>query len=126
MIAKSRKIIFCMPLMILLSCAAIGIYSAQDYFDYGLSYFNRGEYEAAIPHFEKATELDPNFSDAYLFLGRSYLNLGRWSKAVPPLRTALRLSPDKMKFEVTNLFIDALMGGGLQGLETLQNGEIPR
>jgi tetratricopeptide (TPR) repeat protein len=113
-------------LLLLISCAAIGIYSAQDHFDYGLSYFNRGEYGAAIPYFEKATELDPNFADAYLYLGRSYLNLGQWSKAVPPLRAALRLAPEKMKHEITSLLMDAVMGGGLQGLENLDNKEKPR
>ena len=123
MIFSLRRVLFCF--LLLSSCAAFGIYSAQDQFDYGLGYFNRGEYEAAIPHFEKATELDPNFADAYLFLGRSYLNLGRWSQAVPSLRTALRLSPERMKHEISNLLMDALIGGGLPGQETLPPKEKP-
>jgi tetratricopeptide (TPR) repeat protein len=123
--ALLRRMLISIPLLLLISCAAIGIYSAQDHFDYGLSYFNRGEYGAAIPYFEKATELDPNFADAYLYLGRSYLNLGQWSKAVPPLRAALRLAPEKMKHEITDLLTDAVMGVGLQKLETLDNKEEP-
>ncbi|HMK59949.1 MAG TPA: tetratricopeptide repeat protein [Dissulfurispiraceae bacterium] len=99
------------------SCALFGIYSAQDEFDRGMSYFNRGQYEAAIPYFEKATDLDPNFTDAYLLLGRSYLNLGKWALAVPPLRAALQLSPEKTKREISNLLVDALMGGGLSDLD---------
>lgn len=99
------------------SCALFGIYSAQDEFDRGMVFFNRGQYEAAIPHFEKATELEPDFADAYLLLGRSYLNMGRWAQAVPPLRAALRLSPDKLKREISSLLVDALMGGGLTDLD---------
>lgn len=125
MVAALRRILFFVPVLCLISCAALGIYSAQDHFDEGLSFFNRGQYEAAIPHFEKATEMDPNFADAYLFLGRSYLNLGRWSQAVPPLRTALRLSPDKMKQEISNLLMDAMLGGGIPGLNMPGGKESP-
>ena len=94
------------------SCAGIGILSgARSEFDRGLSLFNRGQYEEAIPHFQEATEIDPDYADAYLYLGRSYINLGRWSQAIPPLRTAYRLSPDETREEVGSILIDALLGG---------------
>ena len=37
--ALLRRMLIFIPLLLLISCAAIGIYSAQDHFDYGLSYF---------------------------------------------------------------------------------------
>ncbi|MBI2487836.1 MAG: tetratricopeptide repeat protein [Deltaproteobacteria bacterium] len=99
---------------IFISCAGLGILSgAQSEFDKGLALFNAGKYEAALPRFRRATELDPDFGRAYLYLGRSYLNLDRWSEAVPPLRTAFRLSPDETKKEVINLLVDALFGAAI-------------
>ncbi len=96
------------------SCAGLGFLSAaQSEFDKGLTFFNNGKYEDAIPHFRRATEIDPDFGKAYLYLGRSYLNLDRWTEALPPLRTAYRLSPNETKKEAVNLLIDALFGAAI-------------
>jgi tetratricopeptide (TPR) repeat protein len=89
------------------------ISSAQSEFDKGLAFFNAGEYEDAIVCFKRATELDPNFGRAHLYLGRSYLNLDRWSEAVAPLRAAYRLSPGETKREIANLLLDALFGAAI-------------
>jgi tetratricopeptide (TPR) repeat protein len=98
-------------IFLLNSCASLGIFSgAKREFDQGMAFFNRGNYEEAIPHFEKATEIDPDFADAYLYLGRSYLNLGKWVQAIAPLRAALRLSPDKSQIEIVSILADALFG----------------
>lgn len=93
----------------LASCAALRDRTARAEFDEGLSLFNRGRYAEAAGHFEKATELAPEFGDAYLYLGRSYLNLGRWSEAVPPLRTAYRLSPDETRAQIADIILDVLL-----------------
>jgi len=61
----------------LTACATVGTRSnAQVAFEHGLSLFQRGQYAEAIPLFQEATQLDPDFGQAYLYLGRSYLNLG--------------------------------------------------
>ncbi|MFO0751964.1 MAG: tetratricopeptide repeat protein [Thermodesulfovibrionales bacterium] len=105
-----KTALLCLLISLLASCAALGISGAKSEFQEGLALFNRGQYEAAIPRFQKATELDPDFGQAYLYLGRSYLSLRRWSQAVTPLRTALRLSPEDTRREISNLLIDALLG----------------
>jgi tetratricopeptide (TPR) repeat protein len=98
-------------IFVLNACASLGIFSgAKNEFDQGMAFFNRGHYEKAIPHFEKATEIDPDFADAYLYLGKSYLNLSKWGQAIAPLRTALRLSPDKSKIQIVSILADALFG----------------
>jgi tetratricopeptide (TPR) repeat protein len=103
---------------LLLSCAGLGIQpDAQSAFETGLALFNKGKYQKAIVHFQKATELDPNFSQGYLYMGRSYLNLSQWLDAVPPLRTALRLSPEETRKEVVPLLIDALLGAATMQLK---------
>ena len=113
-IALRYKVFIIVLLLALGGCAGFGIFSSAKYeFDKGLGLFNRGMYEEAIPHFERATEISPDFARAHLYLGRSYLNLGKWRQAIAPLRTALRLSPDEVKKEVADLLLDALLGGAI-------------
>ena len=45
----------------------------------------------AVKHFSKATELDPNFADAYLGLGMSLLAQKNYADAVAPLEKAVKL-----------------------------------
>lgn len=104
------RIIFTVFLSLLLSCAGLKSKTVvQEEFELGLSLFNRGKYEDALPHFVKATELDPKFGQAYLYIGKSYLNLGKWREAVPSLRTAYLLDPEETQKEITNILIDFLL-----------------
>jgi tetratricopeptide (TPR) repeat protein len=103
----------------LTACAHVGVHSdAQGAFDHGLRLFQRGQYAEAIPLLQEATQLDPQFGQAYLYLGRSYLNLGQWGHAIPVLRTAFRLAPEASKHEITQLLLDALLGGATAALKT--------
>ena len=95
----------------LTACAGLGVEtSSQAAFDAGLALFNQGQHEKAIPHFVKATELDPEFARAYLYLGRSHINLRQWLDALSPLRTAWRLAPGDTQKEMAPILIDALIG----------------
>jgi cytochrome c-type biogenesis protein CcmH/NrfG len=97
-------------LLSLFSCAGVETKSpAQAEFETGLSFFNHGSYANSIPHFEKATELNPEFGKAYLYLGRTYMNLGRWREALSPLRTAMRLSPEESRKEIADIILDILL-----------------
>lgn len=108
---RAKSLLIITSLFVLNACASLGIFSgAKNEFDQGVAFFNRGHYEEAIPHFEKATEIDPDFADAYLYLGRSYLNMAKWVQAIAPLRTALRLSPNKSQIEIVSILVDALFG----------------
>ena len=90
-----------------ISCAGLGVKkTAQFEFDSGLSLFNRGQYEEAILHFERAAELVPEFGRAYLYLGRAYLNLGKWQEALQSLRTAFRLAPEESNKELAEIIMD--------------------
>jgi len=92
----------------LVSCATITSYQARSEYDVGLAHFNRGQFGDSISHFEKATEIDPDFAMAYLYLGRSYVSAGNYTKAISPLRTAYRLSPDNVKNQILDILLDAL------------------
>ncbi len=105
-----KKILVLVSVFVLCSCAGLFIgLDAQREFEKGLALFNAGNYEQAVPHFVKATELEPEYGRAYLYLGRSYLNLRRWLDAIPPLRTAYRLSPTETKKEALDVLLDALL-----------------
>ena len=108
---KLLEIFFLIIISIIYSCAGMPFFTgAGQEFEQGLTKFNLGKYTEAIPHFTKATELDSEYTDAYLYLGRCYLSLARWIEAVPPLRTAHRLSPGKTEQEILNLLFDAVIG----------------
>jgi len=52
-----------------------------------------GQWDDAIHHFSRATELDAGFGDAFLGLGSALLSAKRFSDAIPPLQTAVKLEP---------------------------------
>ena len=105
-------------LCLLTACAGLDSRpTAQTAFEQGLALFDQGRYAEALPHFQQATELDPNFTRAFLYLGRAYLNLGRWFDAVPPLRTALRLAPQDTRQEIMPILVDALLGAATSKLK---------
>jgi Flp pilus assembly protein TadD len=47
----------------------------------------------ALKHFSKATEIEPNFGDAYLGLGMTLLAQKKFPEAVAPLEHAVKLQP---------------------------------
>lgn len=106
-------------------CAVIGLFAimsascatmfpgAQSEFEIGLQLFGQGRYADAIPHFQRAVEYDPKFSDAYLYLGRCYVSQGRYIEAIQPLRTAYSMAPEKTRGEIFNILVDALVSAAL-------------
>lgn len=115
---KCIAIVLAIFLFLFSACATVGLFpGAKGEFDRGMALFNSGEYQKAIPHFQKSLQIDPDFADAYLYLGRSYLNLGRWIEAISPLRTALRLSPDATRRDIVAILVDALFGAATSELK---------
>lgn len=115
---KKLALICFLVALVTASCTGMSFLSgAKGEFDAGINFFNRGVYDQAVPHFLKATELDPEFDKAYLYLGRSYLSLGRWSDAVQPLRTAYRLAPAETQKEIGSILFDALLSAAVGELK---------
>ncbi|MBI2999251.1 MAG: tetratricopeptide repeat protein [Deltaproteobacteria bacterium] len=106
-----------------LSCATLKVYQeGQANFDRGLALFNHGDFKEAISYFQRATEENPGFAQAYLYLGRSYLSMRRWREAIQPLRTAYRLSPEETKDQIFELMMDAFFGAALGANEAGRPG----
>src|SRR4051794_27676899 len=111
-----KQLFFLIATALLLgACTTIpGIVSdAQREFDEGVAVFNAGRYREANPGFQRATNPDPKFWRAYLYLGRSYVSTKNWRQAITPLRAAYRLAPEDTKKEILDILIDALFAGGL-------------
>lgn len=53
-----------------------------------------GQWEDAIAHFSRASELDQGFAEAYLALGISLNSAGRFPDAVAPLLSYVRMVPE--------------------------------
>lgn len=106
----------------LVSCATMTSHQARSEYDVGLGLFNRSLFNDAIPHFEKATEIDPDFAMAYLYLGRSYVSIGDYTKAINPLRTAYRLSPDDVKNQILDILLDALFNAAPSEVKKQKEG----
>lgn len=66
--------------------------AAREYNE-GLDLVSRRNYAAAVPKFERATKLDPDFRDASFNLALSYDKLGLHKKAIPILKDLVSLSP---------------------------------
>lgn len=99
------------------SCATFRGWQAGGEYDKGIALFNQGKYQEAVPHFEKATRIDPDYYSAYLYLGRCYLNLKQYTNAVQPLRTAYRLSPAEFQKEIFDMLLDALFGAATSAVK---------
>ena len=60
-------------------------------YSFGLSLYSKGDQSAAVPHFQRAIELDPDFAMAYANLARSYQVIGRYDLMRPALQRAFAL-----------------------------------
>jgi eukaryotic-like serine/threonine-protein kinase len=73
----------------------------------------KGDYVAAIPLFQRATQIDPNFAMAYARLGTNYFNLGDQSRAEDAIRKSYALrarSSDREKFYIDSHYQDFVAG----------------
>ncbi|SEB41839.1 winged helix-turn-helix domain-containing protein [Terriglobus roseus] len=60
-------------------------------FSRGMNIFNAKGSAAAVPLFLQATELDPEFAEAHVWLGRMYADLGQETSAIQSTQTAYGL-----------------------------------
>jgi tetratricopeptide (TPR) repeat protein len=68
--------------------------AAERLYSQGVAQLSRDDYARALPYFEKAAEMDPNYPEAWYQAGFSYGILGRHSEALAASRTAAKLRPE--------------------------------
>jgi len=71
-----------------------GVSEAERLFKKGQAYSWAGEYEKAIPYFEKAVQKNPYYAEAYCYLGFAYENLGHYQEEIKACKQAIRLKPN--------------------------------
>ena len=90
---------------------------------YGLGYRTMdvtNDYIAAIPFFQRATTLDPNFAMAYLRLGEAYQPQGELGQAAESTRKAYQLRERTSEQEKLNIssFYEYIVTGNLEAART--------
>ncbi len=60
----------------------------------GLIYLWAGDYEKALPYFEKAVKKNPSYAEAYSLIGYCNSELGRHTEAIEAYKQAIRINPD--------------------------------
>ena len=73
--------------------------TAEDYFDKGTAYLNKGMLDEAIAEYKKAIEINPNDAMAHnnlglAYLGLVYLDIGMYDKAIAEFKKAIKVSPE--------------------------------
>ena len=63
-------------------------------FNFGGYYFGQQDYDEAIVHYKKATEISPNYSPAYNLLGYAYRQRGDYSSAEGAFKKYIELIPN--------------------------------
>ena len=68
--------------------------TAETEYSQGLAQLSRDDYARALPNFEKAVEIDPNYAEAWYQAGYCYGVLGRPADALRASRQAAKLRPE--------------------------------
>ena len=68
--------------------------SAERSYAQGLAQLSLDDYARALPYFERATEIDPTYPEAWYQAGYCYGLLGRHNEALKASRQAAKLRPD--------------------------------
>ncbi len=67
---------------------------AEAYFNRGVAWYHKGEYDRAIQDYTKAIELKPDDAEAYYNRGLAWDELGDFDRAIQDFDRAIELKPD--------------------------------
>jgi len=87
---------------------------ADAYYNRGITYYHKGQYDRAIENFNKAIALDQNYALAYNNRGVAYDKKGQHDRAIEDYNKAIALDPN---------FAQAYTSRGLLYLVKLGNKE---
>lgn len=67
---------------------------ARDLYTQGIAEFKKENYKAALPYFEQAVKVDPDFAFAWDNIGVCYRNLNNYDKAIEAYSKSLAIDPN--------------------------------
>ena len=82
--------------LLLFGCATGGKKYANDFFDQGIVWFQKGEYDRAVNDFSKALEMAPDGKENYVVYynrGLAYYKNREYDMAIRDLTTSIQLTP---------------------------------
>jgi tetratricopeptide (TPR) repeat protein len=96
--SKKSIVVLGLLLALLIFCVVVIINvrseSAEYYLNRAENFFKEGQYEKAIPEFEKVIELTPKNADLYIALGLCYHSLGQYQEAIVQYKEAITIDPE--------------------------------
>src|SRR5262249_29907329 len=71
-----------------------GVDAAPAFYNRGVGYGRKGEYDRAIQDYDQAIRLKPDLAEAFNNRGSAYGNKGQYARAIQDFDEAIRLKPD--------------------------------
>lgn len=92
-------LVLLVPAVVLAAGSPFGVFKsdeqkAKEAFEEGLKYTNAKAYDKAIPLYEKAIKLKPQFPEAYNQLGHALRETGKVDEGIAAYKKALEQRPD--------------------------------
>jgi protein O-mannosyl-transferase len=75
------------------------IYTAADYVNQSLNYYNQGQYELCIAACVSALVISPDYDLAYNNLCAAYIKLGQWDDAIAVGKRGLKINPNNERLK---------------------------
>ena len=128
---KIIKTIFTLAILVIGTCQISFADIATDaklQYNKGIDYYQLGQFEEAASCFKKATELDPNYIDAYYNLGSilEYLKQDDYESVYKAAELSKKLGEyDKAKMYLTLIPQDSLIGSRAKELANSMDTDIP-
>ncbi|ACL15517.1 tetratricopeptide repeat protein [Methanosphaerula palustris] len=80
---------------LLLVSPAVAAETAQDYFDQGIVFDDRGQHERALEAYEQGLTIEPTNAHLWGAKGRTLLILGRYQESADAYNRSVRLDPSQ-------------------------------
>lgn len=81
--------------VLLLACPGTAAMTAQDYFDRGIVYNDRGQHDKALEAYEQGLALEPDNALLWGAKGRTLMILERYAEAAAAYNRSVRLDPSQ-------------------------------
>jgi tetratricopeptide (TPR) repeat protein len=95
--------------------------SAENFYSQGLRLMARDDFAKALPYFEKATEIDPNYAEAWYQAGFCYGMLGRATDSLRASKNAARLRPNWVETHINIGASSFALGNFKEATEAYRN-----
>ena len=86
----------------------IHLNDAETYYSLGNAYYNQKKWKSALTDYNKAIEINPNYTDAYFGRAMIWVELGDKQKAINDLQTAAQLSEQQGNTVAYKKIMDAI------------------